>query len=341
MRQLLLRSGLCGAILFVMLSAALAQEKDRDPEDYRRFFKKPETVMEFWTALQFELDVGQTELAARHLRGLLFRKPTDAELLAIIDKDSTIAILKLRNIRTWSRDKKEQAQALKDVEELIKIATDAQKKRLGDPVRIRRFIAMLKETPEERAYAFRELYKSGTAALPIMIDSLLKATDAEDRVPLLQAIERMGPTSTAPLVAVLDCDNTRVKVEILDILRRRHARDSRQIVPFLWYLSASKSEPEIVRKKATQVLADFLATDATRLTPAKAALTRLAERCYDHQITFGDPAAVTVWRWDGKGLVVGWPGDSTVSASQAEEYYGLRFARQAWNSIRATVPRRW
>src|SRR5262249_30352103 len=45
---------------------------------------------------------------------------------------------------------------------------------------------------------------------------------------------------------------------------------------------------------------------------------------YQHQIRFTDPSAVVVWRWGGKQLV-----REAVSASQAEEYYGLRFARQA------------
>jgi hypothetical protein len=46
-------------------------------------------------------------------------------------------------------------------------------------------------------------------------------------------------------------------------------------------------------------------------------------------VSFGDPRSVVIWRWDGKGVVQGWPGTPTVTASQAEEYWGLRFARQA------------
>jgi CheY-like chemotaxis protein len=331
MLRTLLRAGLCGAILLVGLSAALAQEKDKDGEDYRRFFRKPETALEYWNALRFELDVGRPDLAAKHLRGLINRKPTEKEALSIIDKDGLTAILQLRNVLTWSSDKKEQAQALKDVDALIGAATAAQKKRLGDPARIRALIDQLKATPEERAYALRELYKSGSYAIPILVDRLIKATDPADRLTVLQALERMGPSATAPLVAALDSDNAVAKVEILDILHRKHARYSKQIVPFLWYLTASKTEAPAVRKKATAVLADMLDLPASRLTPAKVALTRLAESYYRHEVDFGDKGAVTTWRLDDKtkGLVTGWPGIPTVSASQAEEYYGLRFARQA------------
>jgi hypothetical protein len=330
----LLRLSLCGAILLAVMSAAVAQDKDKDPEDYRRFFKKPETALEFWNALRFELDVGRPDLAGRLLRGLIEKKPTGADLLAIIDKDGLFAILKLRNIRDWfpdKKDKKLQDQALKDVEELISRATAAQKKRLGDPARIRNLIAQLKATPEERAHALRELYKAGSAAVPVLVDSLIKATDPGDRLSILRALERMGPSSTAPLIAALDCDDAATKVDILEILRKRHGRDASRIVPFLWYYTAAKDESPAVRKKATQVLEQLLDVEPGRLTSAKVALTREAERYYNHQVTFGDPKQVTVWRWDGKQVVQGWPGAPTVSASQAEEYYGLRFARRALN----------
>jgi hypothetical protein len=331
MLRTLLRAGLCGAIVLIGLSSVLAQEKDRDGEDYRRFFRKPETVLEYWNALKFELDVGRPDLAAKHMRGLINRKPTEKELLAIIDKDGLVSVLKLRNFRTWSSDAKEQAQALKDVDTLIAAASAAQKKRLGDPARIRSLIDKLQATPEERAYALRELYKTGSAAIPILVDRLIKATEPADRLAVLQALERMGASATAPLVAALDMDDPTTKVEILDILHRRHGRFSKQIVPFLWYLTASKTEAPAVRKKATQVLSDMLDLPASRLVPAKVALTRLAESYYRHEVDFGDKAAVTIWRWDDKtkSLVAGWRGSPTVSASQAEEYYGLRFARQA------------
>src|SRR5271154_4589339 len=42
----LLRLMMCGVIVSVALSSVWGQ--DKDPEDYRRFFKAPETAMEFW-----------------------------------------------------------------------------------------------------------------------------------------------------------------------------------------------------------------------------------------------------------------------------------------------------
>jgi hypothetical protein len=139
----------------------------------------------------------------------------------------------------------------------------------------------------------------------------------------------MGPATIPPLLAALDSDSPLLKLDVLDVLRERHARYAREIAPFLVYVAASKSELGLVRKKATSVLAEFLGVPADRLPIPKVALTRQAERYYQKKVTFADPKAVAVWRWDGKGLVQGWPGAPTVAADRAEEYYGLHFARQA------------
>src|SRR5213078_1653171 len=100
-----LRYGVVGGILIALIGLALGQDKDKPPakdadkpppragqaqppprrslDEYRQFFKTPETPHEFWQALKFELDLGATDLALRHLRGFLDKKPTDADLLQI------------------------------------------------------------------------------------------------------------------------------------------------------------------------------------------------------------------------------------------------------------------
>jgi hypothetical protein len=325
----LFRLVLGAAIVAASLGVAVAQEREKTPEDYRRFFRKPENVLEFWKALRFELDVGRPDLAAKHLHGLLDLKPTDAQLLNLVDEVGLTPILQLRNVRVWSKDAKEQKQAEADVNTLIRRTTEAARKRRLDPERIRGLIRQLQASPEERTWARRELYKTGAPAMPYLIEALRKARGAGDRLAVRQAIEEMGPGAVAPLVAALDADDVQLKLDILDILQRRYVRYSRQIVPHLWFPSASKAESRQVRRKATEVLAEFLDMPASRLMPARAALTREAERYYRGDVTFGDPRAVVIWRWDGKGVVQGWPKVPTVSASQAQEYWGLRFARQA------------
>jgi CheY-like chemotaxis protein len=330
MIRYVLQLGLGVLLLGATLTAVVAQDKgkDFDLDEFRRL-RRLETPLDHWNAVQFELDLGKPDIAARYLRGLMAKKPTDKDLWTILDRDGLTAILKLRNVRIWSADKKDQAQSQKDVEDLITQATEANRRRLADEKRIRELISQLRATPEEKTYAVGELFKIGAAAVPVMVDVHIRGKDPAERLAIVQALEKMGPATIPPLLAALDSDSTALKLDILDVLRKRHSRYGQEMVPFLWYPSAAKGEPESVRKKAAALLAEFLDLPAVRLQPAKVALTREAERYYQHQVTFGDPRAVTVWRWEGKGLVQGWPGSPTVTATQAEEYYGLRFARQA------------
>src|SRR5947209_15927892 len=162
----LFRIGLGAAVLLASLAVVVAQEREKSADDYRRFFRTPENVSEFWKALRFELDVGRPDLAAKHLHGLLALKPTDKQLLGLVDSVGLTPILQLRVVRRWSRDPKLQKQALDDVDTLIKRTSEAARKRRADPVRLRELIARLEATPEERIYATRELIDSGSAAMP-------------------------------------------------------------------------------------------------------------------------------------------------------------------------------
>src|SRR5947209_4575676 len=117
---------LMGAVLLLAaLSCTLAQdaEKDKDKdkdkpppkkeaggvpidevrpgEEYRRFFKKPTTVPDYWAALKFEIEVGKKDLAALLLRGMLALKPSEEDLVKIHEEDGMIAFLRLRNLRPW------------------------------------------------------------------------------------------------------------------------------------------------------------------------------------------------------------------------------------------------
>ncbi|HWG46199.1 MAG TPA: hypothetical protein VN688_25790 [Gemmataceae bacterium] len=298
---------------------------DKEEEDYRRFFKKPTNTAEYWNALQFEIDVGKFDLAAVHLRNWINYKPSDADLVKLADEVGVAAFLRLRNIPKWSDDPKVNKEAVNNVEQLIKRVTEAVKKVRGDPVRIQAFIKNLNASPEESAYALKELAKSGAVVVPYLIDALGRA-DPADRVPLLDALRRLGPDTIEPMIAALDSKDAMLKVDLIRIFRKRYVP---QVVPYLWFLAASPSESDEVRQQATAALSYFLQIPAGKLPPARVELTHQAERYYLHQVKFANPAAVTVWRWTDGRVVEGWPGAATISADKAEEYYGLRFASQA------------
>lgn len=341
----LLHIALAIFLVIAVLAPSAAQDRGRpgaapparrggdDQDDYRRFFKRPTNTAEFWKAMQFEIDVGKYDLAAVHLHNLLQFKPPDADLVKLADEVGVAAFLRLRNIRTWSDDPKVNQEALANVEQLIQRVTQAVNQVRRDPVRIQGYIKNLTASPEENGYALKELAKSGSAAVPYLVDALRQA-DAEERVRYLAALERLGPNTIEPLTAGLDSNIPRLQVDLIRIFRKIYSAGTariiqRVVVPNLWFLARSPSQPEEVRSQALAALSYFLETPAGKLPPSRVELTRLADRYYLHRVAFGDPKAVTIWRWDGQHIVTGWPGAPAVDADKAEEYYGIRFASQA------------
>jgi CheY-like chemotaxis protein len=350
---------------------AAAPAKDAGPapaeNDYRQFFKKPQTPLEFWKAMQFELEVGRPDLAGALLHALIESKPPDEAIVELVDTVGMSAILRLRNRKPWihatppdlkdteaeiaklskertdpqrvselraevKRATKEYTDTVarsqsaeQDVETLITSVTDATKRVRGDPKRIAGLIDLLSASPEEGVYALRELYKSGPLAVPQIIDGL-RTPDAPDRAILLDALRKLSSDVVPAIVAALDSNNAQLKVDLIDVLLKRVARE---VVPNLWFLSASPTEAEAVRLKASQALLALLDLQPGRLPPAKAALTAESEKYYHHRVLFPDPRGVTIWRWDNGHVVAGWPNAPTVPATVAEEYYGTRFANQA------------
>lgn len=348
MIQHILRFGTGVVFLMVLLGSTAAQQPDkpkgppprpepeRDLDQYRQFFKAPTTAEGYWRRMQFEIDVGQYDLAARWLHGLVTKPPTDEDYLALEEKFGMAAFLKLRTlpplrdhgqvVPRWSEDPKLQQQTLDDIEILIKGVTDTIKRKLADRDRIIKFVRALKGEPEEASFALKQLSAYGALVVPPLIEELRASPDADTRRILRRALIKLPAEVVPPLVAALDSNDPEL---IPDVIRVFKERGAKEVVPYLWYLSAAPEQPERVRKAATDVLVYFLDIPASKLPLPTVALTREAERYFHHQVAFVDPTAVKVWRWDKAGIVQGWPGAATVPQTRAEEYYGLRFARQA------------
>jgi hypothetical protein len=348
MHSRLLHLGLAMLVMSALLKPLAAQDKAKpkqaaapraapgavpEEDDYRRFFKRPTNSAEFWNALQFEIEVGRYDLAAVHLRNWLNYKPSDEELVKLADNVGVAAFLKLRNVRKWSEDAKVNKESLANVEQLIKRVTDAVNKIRRDPERIKGYVRNLSASPEEYAYALKELVRSGAYVVRYLLDEL-KTAEPEQRVRLLDALRQLGPDTIEPMAAALDSKNAPLQLDLIRIFRKRISASTypqilQHVVPNLWFLANSPTQAEEVRREAEAALSYFLEIPADKLPPARVELTRQAERYYLHQARFPDPRAVTIWRWDGEHVVEGWPGAATVSADRAEEYYGVRFASQA------------
>jgi CheY-like chemotaxis protein len=322
------------AFLSLILSQSLGQEKPgaakkgdakkeelkKAVDDYATFFKKPENAMEFWAALNFEISVGKFDLALEYLKGFMgkdtkTRSPaaTDQELVDIEEAEGMSIFLRLLQI----------PQLRDEAKPLLERVNAAVRKHVGDPGRIAKYIKNLSATPEERAYAIVELRRSGAAAVPQLVEALAASEGAAEHAKILSVFPELGRNIVPPLLAALDIDNAGLKIELLEILRQRADTSA---VPYLWFPSASPQESELIRKKATELLAFFLAVPPGKLPSAKVALTQEAERYYRHLVTFSLPNETTVWYWDKekKQLL-----SRAVSASEAEEFYGLRFTGQA------------
>ncbi|MCE9532994.1 MAG: hypothetical protein K8T89_18000, partial [Planctomycetes bacterium] len=322
-------------ILFLGLATSLVALSSGRAQD-SEFYKKPSNPPEFWRALQFELSVGKYDIAATHLSGLINSMPKEAELLAIEQKFGLISFLRLRNVERWSRNKEADKVARDQVETLINLVSVALKKELTDPVRITKFAKNLSATPEESAFALKELLRSGIDAIPVLVDLLRENQDAEQRAGILQALPYFDVSVVPAIVASLDIPDATLKLELLESLRSRKdyllltSRVETDLIPILWYFSAPlRGNAEPVRKKAQSMLLELLDRDPNadrrpehRLPQWR--LTQAARNFLEHKARFSAPDQAIIWKWDGIKLA-----QSSMSFSEAEEYYGLRYARWA------------
>jgi hypothetical protein len=295
-----------------------AQEKEKQEplkkaeDDYRLFLRKPETVQDFWAAIKFEVDVGKYDLAAEYLKGFLAKNPSDADLLELEAQDGLSTFLRLTTIE----------QLRPQAKPLLQRVSDLVRKHRSDPERIGKYIGNLNApTAEERDYALYQLRLSGAEGVPYLVDALRGSVDTPEHTRILHAVSSLGKGAVPALVAALDVNDATLRLEIIAILEQR---TDTAAIPFLWYLSASSKQPETVRRKALEALATLHGVAPEKLPAAKVALTREAERYYNHQVHFIDPRGVVVWQSDGKKVF-----KQVMPATQAEEYYGLRFAGQA------------
>jgi CheY-like chemotaxis protein len=307
----LVRCGLGAALLFGMTAPVMAQRQDQN-----QYYKNPETAAELWRYMNHEIALGQFNLAAQYLKTFVAKNPTDEELLQIQEKDGSSAFMRLLMIPGMEKDAKP----------LVDRVGQLVQKHLTDPVRLRKFIRDLSTyagDPREIEFAINQLRRAGAAAVPPLVSVLLSTADrAPEHSAVIDALMKLDKSATLPLSTALAVDNQAVRSEIIDMLRKRADAAA---VPYLWYYSAAADQLPAIRARAQQAIASLLGTSPDSLPQAKDALTKEAEKFYQHKVELGGVGGpVNVWRWDGKGLV-----SLGLRVPDAEEYYGLFFAGQA------------
>ncbi|QDU22288.1 hypothetical protein [Urbifossiella limnaea] len=282
---------------------------------------------------------GKFDLAAAYLRAFVGSEPTDPLLLKIEKDYGTTVFQDLRTIRRWSDDPKTDTQARADVEAVIAKARAAVTKQLETPERVNKYIRNLGETEEERLFAELELKRTGDYAVPFMVDALRRNSTPKLTRGILAAIAKQDAHTMGGWLAALDGLPPEFQYAVLaaiatrpDVLELTKAAQT-DFTPRLWYAYGKADTLPGLREYAKAAL-DRLYRDVER-RDAAAELVGLARPFANHKANYGGamnpgtgaPATVAVWQWDAKDeRLVKQP---AVPVPQADEYFGLRYARWA------------
>jgi hypothetical protein len=311
---------------------ALVDLLQKAEEEYRQSFRRPEKTHEYWAAMKFEIAVGKFDLGGLHLKLLLAKEPADEvdrDLVQLQEAEGYYPFLRLQDIKKWSDHPPFQEEAKANVQLLLKRLTAAVEKHLSDPERIKKFISRLDApTPEERGYAFVQLQKSRQRAVPYLVEALRANVGKPLRGKVIEAFMLFERDFFPPLLEIFkavddqDARDIDLRLTLLDIFRKR---GDKRVVPYLWHLSSSLRYPGLVRDAARDTLAYFLELDPIKLPPPKLVLTQMAEKYYQHKMKF-DVGGHRFWKWDGNSLALQ---PEFKLPREAEEFFGLRYAREA------------
>jgi hypothetical protein len=315
---------------------------DKAKEEYRTYFKEPKTTFEFWAAIKFEIDIGKFDVAAYHLHRLLNNdkvkaEQVDEDLFAIETVEGMSSFLRLMRVQRWSDVPQHQKQAEEDVKIFFERLSAVIERKLSDPVRITKFIKQLDaETIEERAFAFKELNRSRERAVPLLIDKLRENLQTPLFAKIVEAMVNLDPETVPAYLEVFkarnkeDAQDQELRLTLLRIIRNR---GDRRVIPYLWHLSAAPMYPPPIRNLAKEMLGKFLEVDPEVLPPAKITLAQMSEKYFKHQVAF--PSKIRLWKWDGAQVSK----DAVeLKPSEAEEFYGLRYALEALDLDPSYVP---
>ncbi|HEV3439900.1 MAG TPA: hypothetical protein VG122_21210, partial [Gemmata sp.] len=310
---------------------AFCQEAAKGPQ------QKPMVLYATFRDLMSE---GRFDIAANFLQAFLDSNPTEAELLELEKKHGTTVFLSLRNIPRWSDNEAVDKKARANVEEVIKRAKAASAKLLYDPARVAKYIRNLGATYEERVYAELELKRTGDYAIPYMVDELRTTHDKAISSGLIESISLLEGTTISGWVAALDGLSPDQQYGVVssivsrpDVLNLQTFAQS-DLTPYLWRWMAQPPDQNPALRAIAEKLLNKLHPGAkvdSKLPEVE--LTSIARSFYDSTARYaggrtnpdGSTRTVPLWVWDAKSMKL--VRYEEVPIGQAEEYYGLRYAR--------------
>jgi len=287
---------------------------------------------------------GRYDIAANYLEAFLKANPTDSELLDLEKKFGTTVFYNLRTIPKWSDDTNVDKQARANVEKLIARSQAANAKLLQDPSRVQKYINNLGATYEERVFAELELKRTGDYAVPFMVNELRITRDKEVYAGILGAIKQLNSSTISGWVAALDGLSPDQQYGVISaILQRPDVLSLQQyaqtdLTPVLWHiLSRPSNQYPALRSFAEDTLQKLKPGIKITSSQPEAELTAIARSFYDRTSKYSGSktnpdgsSTVPIWVWDAKDPVnPRLVKLDDVPVGNAEEYYGLRYARWA------------
>ncbi|VTR98005.1 transcriptional regulator : HEAT repeat-containing protein OS=Singulisphaera acidiphila (strain ATCC BAA-1392 / DSM 18658 / VKM B-2454 / MOB10) GN=Sinac_0176 PE=4 SV=1: Response_reg [Gemmata massiliana] len=296
---------------------------------------------EIYDKLRTTIDEGKFDVTGIYLDEFLKSNPPDADLLEIERKYGTTTFQALRTIPKYSDDPATEKKIRANIEELNKRAQAAAGKLLYTKERVNKYIANLGKTPEEKEFAQLELKRTGDYAIPYLIEAIRTNPDPDLYSGIIETIPVLEAPTMAGWVAALDGLPADRQYGILSAMAKR--RDALNLLqnaqtdftPNLWrILSGPRSASPTLYDLAEQLVNKVVPGAKADTKRPEAELTALARKFYDRKARFlgvrnnsdGSSPRVPVWVTVDRGGLISIT-RLDVPVSQAEEYYGLRYAR--------------
>lgn len=293
----------------VATPAAVKKQRPRPLTDVESLLGRTPDADILWRRAERDLAYGLVEEAQRDIEKLLAMPDLDdKKLLELREKYGSSLLIRVQK----------HPELAKLAQPLLDRLGKASIEQARDPERIRYFIGKLDDSASERAYAVVQLNRSGPYAVPHYLEAL--ANKRVEESALIQGLLSLPTTSWPAVAAALDSRDEGLISLLLDVLKRYAVPESADAI---WYVAGNSEFSQPLREKARRVLAHLLGIESVP-SPVRG-LVDVAKRFERHEAGLGEPGdIVTVWYWKDGGVV-----SMELPVWQAEEFFGLRAARQA------------